>query len=168
MVALHCCNEKMRRMPKQLPIHMWILWTLWEEASSLSRQSSGETMQNLQIDICRSLQSLLQVWSQFGNVPVKAFFRSGQCCALSEAYVWLMWMYLSSRICCNDLFIAVENIIEVASSFLLLTLSVWAFQQVPEFDGSCILCNDLSPKENDDWCESLPLLDLWFWTLISP
>ena len=47
-------------------------------------------------------------------------------------------MYLSSRICCNDLFIAVENIIEVASSFLLLTLSVWAFQQVSEFDGSCI------------------------------
>ena len=66
--------KKMRRMPKQLPIHMWILWTLWEEASSLSRQSSGETMQNLQIDICRSLQSLLQVWNQFGNVPVKAFF----------------------------------------------------------------------------------------------
>ena len=75
---------------KTLSIHMWILWTLWEEASSLSRQSSGETMQNLQIDICRSLQSLLQVWNQFGNVPVKAFFRSGQCCALSEAYVWLM------------------------------------------------------------------------------
>ena len=47
----------------------------------------------------------------------------------------------------------------MACSFLLLTLSVWAFQQVPEFDGSCILCNDLSPKENDDWCESLPLLD---------
>ena len=168
MVALHCCNEKMRRMAKQLPIHMWILWTLWEEASSLSRQSSGETMQNLQIDICRSLQSLLQVWSQFGNVPVKAFFDQVNAVLwVKLTFGWCKCIWVHGSVA-TIFSLQLKNIIEVASSFLLLTLSVWAFQQVPELDGSCILCNDLSPKENDDWCESLPLLDLWFWTLISP